>query len=98
MKIKLFWDVRFPKKCNFYLTIENEVILGNLAVYDMDKDLLKRPIKKRTRRWRDITKMGFKQIIYGGVEWIHLKWDIIQWRAVLNLPSASSAKVKNEWS
>jgi len=41
--------------------------------------------------------MGFKQIVYIGVEWIHLKWDIIQWRAVANLPSASSAMVKNKW-
>jgi len=64
----------------------------------MDKDLLKGPIKKLTRRWQDITKTEFKQKFYGGVEWINLDWDIIQWQAVVNHPSASSAKVKNEWS
>jgi len=40
----------FIKKFRFYLTLQNKVILGNLAIYNMDKNLLKRPIKNLRRR------------------------------------------------
>jgi len=40
--------------------------------------------------------VGLKQIVYGGVEWIHLVWDVIEWRAVVNRPPASSTEDNTE--
>jgi hypothetical protein len=35
--------------------------------------------------WEDNTKMDLREIIYGGVDWIHLAQDRDQWRALVNM-------------
>jgi hypothetical protein len=43
----------------------------------------KRPEKPR-RRWMDNTKMGFREIGRGGMDWIDLAQGRDQWRAFVN--------------
>jgi hypothetical protein len=44
----------------------------------------KRPLERPRSRWEDGIKMDFKEIGWGGVEWIHLAQDRDRWRAVVN--------------
>jgi hypothetical protein len=43
-----------------------------------------RPLGRPRRRWEDGIKMDFREIGWGGVEWIHLAQDRDRWRAVVN--------------
>jgi hypothetical protein len=36
------------------------------------------------RRWEDGIRMDLEEIVWGGVEWIHLAQDRDRWRAVVN--------------
>jgi hypothetical protein len=36
----------------------------------------KRPFERPRRRWEDIIKMDLREIVYGGVEWIHLAQNV----------------------
>jgi hypothetical protein len=44
----------------------------------------KRPLERPRRRWEDGIKMDLREIVLGGVEWIHLAQDRNRWRAVVN--------------
>jgi hypothetical protein len=41
----------------------------------------KRPLGRPRRRWED---MGFREIGWGGMDWIHLAQDRDQWRNLVN--------------
>jgi hypothetical protein len=44
----------------------------------------KRPFQGPRRRWKDNIKGDLKEIVYQGVDWIHLAQIRDQWRAVVN--------------
>jgi hypothetical protein len=44
----------------------------------------KRPLARLRRRWKDTIKMNFKEIGWGGMDWINLLQDWDQWRALVN--------------
>jgi hypothetical protein len=44
----------------------------------------KRPLRRPRRRWVDIVKMDFRDIGWGGMDWIDLAQDRDQWRALVN--------------
>jgi hypothetical protein len=44
----------------------------------------KRPLERPIRRWKDGIKMDLREIVWWGVEWIHLAQDRDRWRAVVN--------------
>jgi hypothetical protein len=44
----------------------------------------KRPLERPRRRWKDVIKMGLREIDWGCVEWIYLAQDRDRWRAVVN--------------
>jgi hypothetical protein len=37
-----------------------------------------------TIRWEDKVKLDLREIVYGGMDWIHLVQDGDQWRALVN--------------
>jgi hypothetical protein len=43
-----------------------------------------RPLERLRRRWEEGIKMDLREIVWGGVEWIHLAQDRDRWRAVVN--------------
>jgi hypothetical protein len=45
-----------------------------------EKRLLERP----RHRWEDNIKMDFREIEWGGIDWIGLAQDRDQWRALVN--------------
>jgi hypothetical protein len=50
----------------------------------MGKSEGKRPLGRPRHRWEDGIKMDLREIVWGGVEWIHLAQDRERWRAVVN--------------
>jgi hypothetical protein len=44
----------------------------------------KRPLEGPRRRWIDNVKMDFREIGWGGMDWIHLAQDRDQWRTLVN--------------
>jgi hypothetical protein len=50
----------------------------------MGKPEGKRPLGRPRRRWEDGLKTDFGEIVWEGVEWIHLAEDRDRWRAVVN--------------
>jgi hypothetical protein len=44
----------------------------------------KRSLGRPRRRWVDNIKMDFREILWGGLDWIDLDPDRDQWRAFLN--------------
>jgi hypothetical protein len=44
----------------------------------------KRPLGRPRRRWVDNIKIGLREIIWNGVDWIHLAQDWDQWRVLVN--------------
>jgi hypothetical protein len=44
----------------------------------------KRPLGRPTRRWLDDIKMGFREIGWGGMDWIGLARERNPWRALVN--------------
>jgi hypothetical protein len=50
----------------------------------------KTPLGIRRRGLEDIIKMGFREISWGGMDWIYLAEDSDQWRALSNT-------VMNNW-
>jgi hypothetical protein len=44
----------------------------------------KRPLGRPRRRWADSIKMDLREIVRGGMYWIHLAQDRDQWRALVN--------------
>jgi hypothetical protein len=44
----------------------------------------KKPLGRPRRRWMDDIKMGFREIGWGGVDWIDLAQDKDQWRVLVN--------------
>jgi hypothetical protein len=44
----------------------------------------KTPLETPRRRWEDGIKMDLGEIVWEGVEWIHLAQDRDRWRAVVN--------------
>jgi hypothetical protein len=44
----------------------------------------KRSLERPRRGWEDGIKMDFREIGWGGEEWIHLAQDRDRWRAVVN--------------
>jgi hypothetical protein len=43
-----------------------------------------RPIRRPTHRWEDKIKMDFREIGWGGMDWIDLAQGRDQWRALVN--------------
>jgi hypothetical protein len=39
-----------------------------------------RPLERTRRRWEDNIKMDFREIEWGGIDWIDLAQDRDQWR------------------
>jgi hypothetical protein len=44
----------------------------------------RRPLGRPRRRWEDGIRMDLEEIVWGGVEWIHLALDRDRWRALVN--------------
>jgi hypothetical protein len=44
----------------------------------------KSPLERRRRRWEYEIKMDLREIVLGGVEWVHMAQDGDRWRAVVN--------------
>jgi hypothetical protein len=44
----------------------------------------KRPLGRQRRRWVDNIKIDFREIGWGGMDWIELAQDRDQWRALVN--------------
>jgi hypothetical protein len=44
----------------------------------------KRPLGRPRRRWEDNIKMDFREIGWGGMNWIDLDQDRDQWKALVN--------------
>jgi hypothetical protein len=44
----------------------------------------KRPLGRPRHRWEGNIKMDFREIGWGGMDWIDLAQDSDQWRAVVN--------------
>jgi hypothetical protein len=44
----------------------------------------KRPLARPKRRWEDNIKMGLREIVIDGANWIQLAQDRVQWRAFVN--------------
>jgi hypothetical protein len=44
----------------------------------------KRPLRRPRRRWEDNIRMHLREIVWGGVERIHLAQNRGQWRALVN--------------
>jgi hypothetical protein len=44
----------------------------------------KRPLGRSWRRWEDNIKTDLNEMIWEGVDWIHLAQDRDQWRALMN--------------
>jgi hypothetical protein len=44
----------------------------------------KRPLGRPTHRWDDNIKMDLRDIGWGGMDWIDLARDRVQWRALVN--------------
>jgi hypothetical protein len=44
----------------------------------------KKPLGRPGRRWEDNIKMDFREISWGGMDWIDLAQDRDQWRALVN--------------
>jgi hypothetical protein len=44
----------------------------------------KRPLRRPRCRWEDNTRMGLREIGWGGMDWIGMAEDRDQWRAFVN--------------
>jgi hypothetical protein len=44
----------------------------------------RRPLRRLRRRWVDNIKTDFREIAWGGIDWIDLVHDSDQWRALVN--------------
>jgi hypothetical protein len=44
----------------------------------------KKPLRRPRHRWVDDIKMDFREIEWGGMDWIYLAQDRDQWRALVN--------------
>jgi hypothetical protein len=45
----------------------------------------KRPLGRPRLRWEDNIKMNFREIGWGGMDWIRLAQDRAQWRALVSM-------------
>jgi hypothetical protein len=50
----------------------------------LEKPKGKRPLERSRCRWEDGIKMDLREIVWEGVEWIHLAHDMDHWRALVN--------------
>jgi transposase len=50
----------------------------------MEKPEGKRPLERPRRRWEDNIKVGLRDIVSDGMDWIDLPQDRDQWRALVN--------------
>jgi hypothetical protein len=50
----------------------------------VEKPEEKRPLERPRRRWEYGIKLDLREIVWGGVEWIHLAQVKDLWRAVVN--------------
>jgi hypothetical protein len=48
------------------------------------KPRIKRPLGRTRRRWVDNHKMDFREIGWGGMNWINLAQDRDQWKVLVN--------------
>ena len=44
----------------------------------------KRPLGRPRHRWEDNSKMGFREVGCGGMDWVDLAQDRDGWRALVN--------------
>jgi hypothetical protein len=45
----------------------------------------KRPLRRSRCGWMDKIRMGLREIVWEGVDWIHLVQDMDQWQASVNI-------------
>jgi hypothetical protein len=45
----------------------------------------KKPLERRSRRWENNNKMDFREIGWGGMDWIDLAPNKGQWRVLVNM-------------
>jgi hypothetical protein len=50
----------------------------------MGKPEGKRPLERPSRRWEDNISMDLRDIVWGGMNWIHLAQERDPWRALVN--------------
>jgi hypothetical protein len=50
----------------------------------MGKPEGEKPLGRPRRGWKDNIKMDLREIIWGGIDWIHLAHDRDQWRALVS--------------
>jgi hypothetical protein len=43
------------------------------------------PLGRPRRRWQDNTKIDFREVGWGGIDWSDLAQERDQWRTVLNM-------------
>jgi hypothetical protein len=44
----------------------------------------RRPLGRPRRRWKDNIKMDFREVGWGGMDWINLAQDRDRWRTLVN--------------
>jgi hypothetical protein len=44
----------------------------------------RRQLERPRRRWKDWIRMDFREIGWGGVEWVHLDQDRNRWRSLVD--------------
>jgi hypothetical protein len=64
---------------------------------EMRKPEGKRPLGTPKRKWEDTIKMDLREIVWEGVEWMHLAQDRDQWWAVVNTVMSLRAPYKTEY-
>jgi hypothetical protein len=64
-----------------FITHGEKINAYNLMV---GKPVGKIPLVRPRYRWEDNIKTDFREIGWGGVDWIHMIQDRDQWRALLN--------------
>jgi hypothetical protein len=58
--------------------------MGNAHESSVGKPEGKRPLGRPRCRWEDNIRIDIREIVWEGVDWIHLAQDSDQWRAVVN--------------
>jgi hypothetical protein len=57
---------------------------GGKCIILVEKHEGKRPLGRPRRRWEDNIGMGLREIMWGGVDWIHVVQDRNEWRVLVN--------------
>jgi hypothetical protein len=61
------------------------VVIRNLCKILVGKSEGRRPLRIPRHRWEDVIKMGLRETVSEGVDWIHVAQNINQWWALVNM-------------